>query len=129
MEVALIEYSDDNLAEQFEKEVVKQAETVHFQYKKSSDLLNVLAFATSLSDKVDYIVIIAELENKKELNNAFYDGLGDFQVQTGKQVFKLLSEPGEGIDIIEFANEFLDVVFERKRPKETAKDEDLLDVV
>ena len=128
MEVALIEYSDDNLAEQFEKEVVKQAETVHFQYKKSNDLLNILAFATSMADKVDYIVIIAELEDKKELNNAFYDGLGDFQVQTGKQVFKLLSEPGEGIDIIEFANEFLDAVFERKRPKETATDEDLLDV-
>jgi len=128
MEVALIEYSDDNLAEQFEKEVVKQAETVHFQYKKSSDLLNILAFATSMADKVDYIVIIAELENKKELNNAFYDGLGDFQVQTGKQVFKLLSEPGEGIDIIEFANEFLDAVFGREREKKTATEEDLLDV-
>jgi len=124
----LIEYSDDNLAEQFEKEVVKQAETVHFQYKKSSDLLNILAFATSMADKVDYIVIIAELENKKELNNAFYDGLGDFQVQTGKQVFKLLSEPGEGIDIIEFANEFLDAVFGREREKKTATEEDLLDV-
>lgn len=128
MKVALIEFSEEPLAEQFQREIIKQADTVDFVYKKASDLLNILAFAKQLGEEVDYIVIIADVSEQKSENKAFYNGLAEFQVQTGKQVFKLLIEPDEPADVIEFANDFIDAAFNRTRTKESAKEEDLLEM-
>lgn len=116
MEVALIEATEDGkLGQEFQKEVHRQAEGVNFTYKKASDLLNALAYAKKLSGENKIIVLICELSRKKDLNTAFYNALASFQADTGKRVYHLVFEPTEGADIIEFANEFIDAEFDRKR--------------
>jgi len=130
MEVAIIEATEEgNLNVAFQKEVHAAAEGVNFTVKKASDMFNALAYARKLSAENKILVLICELSKTQEENEGFFTGLANFQAETGKRVYKLLFKPDEGMDIIEFANNFIDAEFKRKREKAEAKEQDILDVV
>lgn len=108
----------------FREMVEKDVANASFQTKKALDPYDVLAFAKKFIN-LDHVVIFVELEReKKEENEAFFDGLADLEVDTGKNIFKCIyydDESGEDTAKVT-AEKFLEYAY-GKAPSEEKKEE------
>jgi len=113
MQIGIVDSSDENLADLFEKYVYQRVEQVVSKKKNALDLFDALAFLKQFEKMDQRVLIVKLIRDEEQQAKAFFEALANLEATTGKMIFKCIyydDENGEAA-IQETADQFLKYLF------------------